>query len=619
MPSELAASQAPSRLRLGRYETFFRIASGGMAEVHAARMIGEAGFQKVVAIKRMLPTLAQSERFVEMFLDEARIAAAIESPHVVQTLDLGKAEDGSLYIVMELVVGASVGKLLAEAARAQEPWDPRVAMGIVAQAARGLHDAHEATTPLGDRLDLVHRDVSPQNILVRRSGRVQITDFGVAKAMHRATHTRTGETKGKLSYFAPEQARAGAVDRRTDIFALGIVAWELLAGRRLFRSDNPLDTLRRVTEEPIPRPTALRLDLPAELDAIVMRCLERDPAARFQTARELAEAIEGATPAPASREEVAELVERLVGDSLDALRDRLRSSLRSEGAPPGGDVVEEEATVISDSGWSALSLREATDTGVRAVGEADAARATVSTPAPVPPVPASPAAAPSTPAPTLPSEPAREERGGGRRLAIAAILALAVLGGAGAALWSADAGDDPAAPAASPATEAVSPENAAAPPPVEASEGAVDPAGEATEEAEAAEPSPGDQAPRPRATRRAEARSSDRAEREARAPAPSDEAAAASPDALAGGVERGAEAAPAARSPRRPAPSAPSSSPRATSMGTTSMSAPSSSAPSSSAPSTRAPSPEPPPAEAAPAPTMRGPLNSLDAFDRSVE
>ncbi|NCQ62094.1 MAG: serine/threonine protein kinase, partial [Myxococcales bacterium] len=186
--------------QMGRYEMLFRIASGGMAEVWAARVRGEAGFQKLVAIKRMLPNLAEDEDFVAMFLDEARVAANIASPHVVQTLDLGRDDEGALYIVMELIVGVTLGRVLKAATKARRVVPLGMGVELLAQSAHGLHDAHEASTPLGEHLEIVHRDISPQNILLGVDGRARITDFGVAKAVMRLTQTDAGRIKGKFAY-----------------------------------------------------------------------------------------------------------------------------------------------------------------------------------------------------------------------------------------------------------------------------------------------------------------------------------------------------------------------------------------------------------------------------------
>lgn len=340
-------------LRFGRYEVLFRIAAGGMAEVYAARMLGEGGFEKSVALKRMLPTLAEDERFVQMFLDEGRLAAHISSPHVVQTLDLGRAEDDSLYLVMELVVGVSLSALIRAVLKTRTPFPVTLASELLAQAASGLHDAHEARTMYGQPLQIVHRDVSPQNILVDVTGRVRITDFGVARALERATHTQSGEVKGKIGYFAPEQVRGGAIDRRTDVFALGIVAWETFAGRRLFAGDNPAQTLDQVMSMPIPRLDALRSDVPAALADVVAHALERDLSARTASAGDFAEELRYALR-PAGGAALGALVRAHGGESLMKLEEGLRAQSPSS-------LSRVRRAEVSASGRSVSGMRAPVD------------------------------------------------------------------------------------------------------------------------------------------------------------------------------------------------------------------------------------------------------------------
>ena len=291
-------------LRFGRYEPLFRIGIGGMAEVYAARIVGEGGFRKHVAVKRMLPHLTGDKKFVDMFLDEARLAANISSPHVVQTLDLGRAEDDSLYIVMELIVGVTLSQVMTHLAEHGTPIEPTIGLELIAQAAQGLDDAHEAKAPSGEPMHLVHRDVSPQNILVGMDGRARMTDFGIAHALYlRRTHTRMGEKKGKFSYFSPEQATDAPLDRRTDVFALGVVAWEVLAGKRLFKG-KPHESLHMVQHKEIPELQTLRPDLTEQVSRVVAQALERDPDQRWATAGQLAAALKrasltyGDTPSP---------------------------------------------------------------------------------------------------------------------------------------------------------------------------------------------------------------------------------------------------------------------------------------------------------------------------------
>lgn len=316
-------------LTFGRYEALFHIASGGMAEVFAARLRGPAGFEKLVAVKRLLPDL-NDEHFVSMFLDEARIAAQISSPHVVQTLELGRAEDdGALYIVMELVVGVTLFDLCVsviegsgEVGRA--PTRPPqllpipIVVDIVAQAARGMGDAHDATTPTGNALHVVHRDISPQNLLCGVDGRVRVTDFGIARAVSRSTETQVGQLKGKVAYVSPEQGRGQKLDVRSDVFSLGIVAWEALTGKSLFNTGEAAETLDRVLELKIPSPRALRPDVPEALANAVMWALQRDIDKRCPSAARFERAVREAVPGTNGRA-LASFVKMHGGPTLERI------------------------------------------------------------------------------------------------------------------------------------------------------------------------------------------------------------------------------------------------------------------------------------------------------------
>jgi serine/threonine-protein kinase len=312
-------------LTFGRYEALFHIASGGMAEVFAARLRGPHGFEKLVAVKRLLPNLTD-ESFVTMFLDEARLAANITSPHVVQTLELGRADDDqALYIVMELVVGVTLFDLCVSLLDdlGATPIEPMVE--LLAQAALGLHDAHEARTPTGQALEVVHRDVSPQNLLVGIDGRLRVTDFGIARAVSRSTVTRAGQLKGKVAYLSPEQAGGMRLDRRSDVFALGVVAWEALTGRSLFNTGEPVETVRRVREIRIPGVRELRPDVPPEVERVVAWALERDLSRRCPSAQDFATALRAAMPRRPSQRELSELVEEHGGPSLQRITDQIEA------------------------------------------------------------------------------------------------------------------------------------------------------------------------------------------------------------------------------------------------------------------------------------------------------
>jgi serine/threonine-protein kinase len=343
----------------GRYEPLFRIGLGGMAEVYAARIRGEAGFQKLVAVKRMLPHLTGDKKFVDMFLDEARLAANISSPHVVQTLDLGRADDDSLYIVMDLILGVTISQMLRHLAEKKQYVDSGIAIELITQAAQGLDDAHEAVAPNGQPLSLVHRDISPQNILIGTDGRARVTDFGIAHAiMLRRTETQVGEMKGKFAYFSPEQALGKGLDRRSDIFALGIVAWELVTGRRLFRG-TPLEQLEAVKRCEIPPPAEVRPDLPKELSDAIMQALARDPEDRYASAAALSASLRraGATIGDIPNPRViGRFVKEVGGNRLE----RMRQCIANSGKLPA-DVPKVTAIIegtISGTHFIAESTEE---------------------------------------------------------------------------------------------------------------------------------------------------------------------------------------------------------------------------------------------------------------------
>jgi serine/threonine-protein kinase len=341
---------------LDRYELLFRFAAGGMAEVFVARQRGEGGFLRPVAIKRMLPALAEEPKFVEMFLDEARLAAHVTSPYVVSTLDCGKDEEGSPYIVMELVVGVSLSQALRAAAEKRKHVPPPVIAEILAQTAIGLYDAHHARTPTGQELRIVHRDVSPQNVLLGVDGRARLTDFGVARALERVTRTATGEVKGKLSYFSPEQARMEPLDQRSDIFALGIVAWEALALERLFSRESPMAALTAILHERIADPREHNPDIPEKLAKAVMRALERDLDKRPAHARVFAEELRAAVGTPANATTIGTWVEESGGPRLDTFRKRIETSFRARPQSVSDPAVaENERSASSASNAASFS------------------------------------------------------------------------------------------------------------------------------------------------------------------------------------------------------------------------------------------------------------------------
>jgi eukaryotic-like serine/threonine-protein kinase len=297
---------------IGRYVLYDEIASGGMATVHYGRLLGPVGFSRTVAIKRLRPQFARDQEFVAMFVDEARLAARIRHPNVVPTLDV-VATDGELYLVMDYVQGESLSRLL-RASRAKGSIPTDVASAIFCGALHGLHAAHEATDEHGKPLGLVHRDVSPQNILVGVEGIARVLDFGVAMAAGRAQATGHGRIKGKLSYLAPEQVH-GIATRQTDVFATAVALWEVLTGKRLFQGDTPRQILSQILTTEIAPPTSHAPHLSPWVDAIVMRGLERDPTKRYATARDMAIDLE-ACLGLASPTQVGAWVDSVAHDAL---------------------------------------------------------------------------------------------------------------------------------------------------------------------------------------------------------------------------------------------------------------------------------------------------------------
>ncbi len=404
LPSAHGASQSeivPGQT-LGKYEVLQRLAAGGMAEIFLARMVGVLGFDKLVVIKRILPHLSQRNDFIQMFLDEARIATTLNHANIVQTHEVG-VHGKSYFMVMEYLAGEDVRSIV----RRIGP-DRRLpiehALNIAVGVAAGLQYAHGKCDRDGQPLDIVHRDVTPQNVIVTYDGAVKLLDFGIAKAANRINETRSGSFKGKVPYMSPEQCRGEPLDRRSDLFSLGILLHELTLGRRLFRGDTDFQILKQIAEGPIPRPRDTDPSYDSRLQAIVMKALDRDPARRFATARELQEALEQLAHDLRLRLSplaLADYLRGLFGDKIGAWQE----------ASADGDVGKLErhfATVLAE--------REAADQAEQ--GEAE--RAVV-----LPPPP-SEVQLSSLPAEEL--EPVR--RGGARWILMAALTAGALAVGA---------------------------------------------------------------------------------------------------------------------------------------------------------------------------------------------
>lgn len=354
------------------------IASGGMAAVHLGRFSSDAGFSRIVAMKYLHPNYARDAEFISMFLDEARLVSRIRHPNVASPLDVVVvAESQEIFLVMEYVHGETLAWLLDEAEAMHITMPPNICASILSGALHGLHAAHEAVDETGAPLNIVHRDFSPQNIMVGADGVARVLDFGVAKAVSRAQSTRQGQVKGKVSYMAPEQLAERPVDRRSDIFAAGIVLWEALTMGRLFTAKDALGAMSKVLESEITRPSSINGNVSQALDRVVLKALQRNPAARYQTAREFAAAIEEeAFVAPTrkvaewvsavarrSLAEKGEKVRRLENDAVDATPVReAQQSVKSMLTISQTVAILRESELRDGAAWAAPVVEREHDT-----------------------------------------------------------------------------------------------------------------------------------------------------------------------------------------------------------------------------------------------------------------
>ena len=344
---------------IGRYALYDEVAAGGMATVHLGRLMGPVGFSRTVAIKRLHPHYAKDAEFVAMFLDEARLAARIHHPNVVQTLDV-VAVSGELFLVMDYVSGEPLSRLRKLSNEKGLQIRPRIVTSVLCGALHGLHAAHEATSDRGESLGIVHRDISPQNILVGVDGIARVLDFGVAKALGRVHTTRDGRLKGKLAYMAPEQLQ-GKATRRTDLFAASVVLWEALTGERLFTGDDEQEVVGQILSRAISPPsmflhgeasTGITTEQLRLLDDVTLRGLARAPGERFETAREMALALEQCFGI-ASQAEVGGWVQSTAGRTLDDRAQRvaeIESHSSIAGRSPSTPVPMEAAPVGASEG-----------------------------------------------------------------------------------------------------------------------------------------------------------------------------------------------------------------------------------------------------------------------------
>jgi eukaryotic-like serine/threonine-protein kinase len=323
---------------LGRYRLRYHLASGGMGSVYLAQATGAEGFSKWVALKVIHPHVSRDERFVNMFLDEARISARLNHPNICSVFDLGKADD-VYFIAMEYLQGEAL-RVVIERALAGAHLPTAMVARVASDAARGLHAAHTLADETGRPLNIVHRDVSPQNVFVLYDGVTKVVDFGIASAHDRAVDTTTGEVKGKVAYMAPEQLGQGEIDHRTDVFALGIVLWETTILKRLFKRDTAFKSIAAVLYDPIPAPSSVRPDYPHALEQIVMKALERAPERRWQSMEELADALD-------------EYVERAGAQAGQAQLGRwMKATFAADIA--AREAMLRDETSLSDQGWLAL-------------------------------------------------------------------------------------------------------------------------------------------------------------------------------------------------------------------------------------------------------------------------
>jgi serine/threonine-protein kinase len=335
--------------RIGDYELVARLGAGGMAEIFVARRSGAAGFSRLVALKIVHPYLARDEAFRQMFVDEALLSSRITHPNVVHVEELGQHE-GTYFLAMEYVDGVSLWDVLQKLARLRRRMTIELAVHVAVRLAEGLHAAHETLGDEGTPLGVVHRDVSPQNVLISRAGQVKLIDFGVAKAQGRAKETTSASLKGKVRYMSPEQARGEEVDRRSDVYALAVVLWEMLAMRRAFGAGDLMTVLRAVQNPRWQPPSRHNRAVPAALDRVVLNALSPDRRRRPDTADAFRRQLLAAVPSVHSIEpsDLARVLDGILGDEISARQRALPSQVGAVLAARAGDIgdpAESERTV----------------------------------------------------------------------------------------------------------------------------------------------------------------------------------------------------------------------------------------------------------------------------------
>jgi serine/threonine-protein kinase len=387
---------------IGRYTLHGEIAAGGMASVHIGRMVGDVGFAKLVAIKRLHGHLARDPDFLQMFLDEARLASRIRHPNVVQPLDV-LTVDGEVLLVMEYVHGESLSRLQRVLRATGQRIPIRIASAIVSGMLHGLHAAHEAKSERGEPLGIVHRDVSPQNVLVGVDGVARVLDFGIAKAADQVQHTREGELKGKLAYMAPEQIHGKGADRRTDVFAAAVVLWECLTGQRLLDIDTQSPWVAVQLHKKIEPPSHVNPELSPEIDALVMKGLAMDPADRWPSARDMALRLEELIH-PATQSQVGAWVETTAAAAIADRKARIDAieemGARELSRPDAAAVLSGAHRPVDD-----MSARDLISEPSHPSRRTSPSRRTGPGTGPRPPTPAPPVVAAPPPPPPRPQAP----------------------------------------------------------------------------------------------------------------------------------------------------------------------------------------------------------------------
>ncbi|MBX7078480.1 MAG: serine/threonine protein kinase [Nannocystaceae bacterium] len=346
---------------MGKYQLLRRLATGGMAELFLARAAAMHGFEKLVVLKRILPQHAESDDFIKMFLTEARLAATLHHPNIVQVYDIGE-DQGHHFFTMEWVQGQDLRKLVRAARKTGTAIPLEHILHVITGVAAGLDYAHDKTGLDGQALGVVHRDVSPSNVLVTYDGAVKLVDFGIAKAAAFQSNTVAGTLKGKIPYMSPEQCRGEPVDRRSDIFSIGTLLWELTTGTRLFAGDNEIAIINRVAQGDVPLPSSVRPDYPAELERIVMRALHADPLQRYQRAVDMQIDLEDfarEARLPVSSARVAKFMRELFAEEMQQTAAQIqaeRFEAANSGQAPIAVVPESHSEATSVDGIEASEV-----------------------------------------------------------------------------------------------------------------------------------------------------------------------------------------------------------------------------------------------------------------------